>query len=124
ESGTFALNGRVIIAGGQNDNFQATANIVEYDPATNVWALLPPLPRPLEGVIVQRLGDRLFVTGGYIGANSVATSASYGSNPFTGAPNSRPPVAQQAGFPFDLVTLLALTGVVVLVGARRNRKTR
>lgn len=123
ESGTFVLNGRVIIAGGQNDNFQATANIVEYDPAANAWAQLPPLPRPLEGVIVQPLGDRLFVTGGYIGANSVATSASYVSNRFTGLPNAAPD-GPQLPLPVGFGMLLALGGFLAVVAMRRNQKIR
>lgn len=123
ESSTFVLNGRVVIAGGQIDNFQATDSILEYDPTTNTWAHLPPLPKALEGVIVQPLGDRLFVTGGYIGSNSVATVASYTSNPFTGMPNATPAAVPPLGMRFGLGMLLAAGCFLALVTTRRNRKS-
>jgi hypothetical protein len=40
----------------------------------------------VERVIVEPLADRLFVTGGYIGYNSVASIASYVITRFTGTP--------------------------------------
>jgi N-acetylneuraminic acid mutarotase len=124
ESATFVLNGRVIIAGGQIDNFQATANIVEFDPAANAWAMLPPLPRPLEGAIVQPLGDRLFVTGGYIGANSVSTVTSYTSNPFTGPPNATPALVPRLILPLEFGMMISLCGLLAVLTTRRHRKIR
>lgn len=123
EYSTFLLNGRVVIAGGQVDNFQATNNVEEYDPATNTWAMLPQLPKPLEGVIVQPLGDQLFLTGGYIGSNSVATVASYSSNPFTGPPNVSS-AAAHSNLPLGFGMLIALSGLLAVVGVRRRRSSR
>jgi N-acetylneuraminic acid mutarotase len=122
ESSTFVLNGRVVIAGGQVDNWLATSNVVEYDPATNTWAMLPPLPKPLEGVIVQPLGDRLFVTGGYVGYNSIASTASYTSNPFTGPPNSTNTVAHLT-FPLGFALGMMTCGLLAFRVARRRRST-
>jgi len=124
ESSTFVLNGRVVIAGGQIDNFQATGNVVEYDPASNTWDMLPTLPKPLEGTIVQPLGDRLFVTGGYIGANSVATVASYTSNPFMGMPNSTVGVASHLTWPVGFGMMMTLCGLTVLAARHRRRVGR
>lgn len=122
ESSTFVLNDRVVIAGGQTDNFQATANVVEYDPASNTWAVLPPLPRPLEGVIVQPLGDRLFVTGGYVGANSVASVASYTSNSFTGMPNRVAGAPPHLTLPLGLTMTMTMGGVLSVLAVRRRRR--
>ena len=124
ESSTFVLNGRVVIAGGQIDNFQATANVVEYDPASNTWAMLPALPKPLEGVIVQPLGERLFVTGGYVGAYSLSTVSSYTSNPFTGPPNSTADGAPHLMLPLGLTMTMTMGGVLSVLAARRHRKRR
>lgn len=124
ESSTFVLDGRVIIAGGQVDNYQATENVVEYDPASDTWSLLPPLVRPLEGTIVQPLGGRLFLTGGYIGSNSMATVASYTSNPFTGPPNDAPDAVPALMLPLSFSLLLAAGGLLAVVVRRRIRSIR
>lgn len=124
ECSTFVLNDRVIVAGGQIDNFQATDNVMEYDPAANTWAMLPPLPQPLEGVIVQPLGDRLFLTGGYIGSNSLATVASYTSTPFTGPPNTTPTTPPPLNWALGFGMLLTLSGLLAAVAVRRNRSSR
>lgn len=124
ESSTFVLNGRVVIAGGQIDNFQATDNVVEYDPAANTWSLLPPLPKPLEGTIVQPLGGRLFLTGGYIGSNSVATVSSYFSNPFSGTPNTAGGTAPRSILPLGFGMMLTMSGLLAVLIRRRRRRSR
>lgn len=124
ESSTFVLDGRVIIAGGQIDNYQATANVVEYDPASDTWDMLPSLPRPLEGVIVQPLGGRLFATGGYIGNNSVASVASYSSNRFTGPANYSTGFVRRIVLPIAGGSLLLLGSMLAVVASRRERILR
>jgi hypothetical protein len=99
-------------------------NIVEYDPASNTWDMLPTLPIPLEGTIVQPLGDRLFVTGGYIGENSVATVASYTSNRFTGTPNSTAGLAPHFVLPLGFGMMMTMSGVFAVLAARRHRRIR
>ena len=61
EAGTFVSDGKIIMAGGQVDNFQPTNNVVAYDPAANAWTTLAPLPRTLQGAIVQRVGDQIVI---------------------------------------------------------------
>jgi N-acetylneuraminic acid mutarotase len=120
ESSTFVLNGRILIAGGQVDNWLATANVVEYDPAADAWAMLPPLPAPLEGVIVQPLAGRLFATGGYVGYNSVASVASYSSSPVSGSSHAPAGIALHAVL-FGCALLTAACGLLALAAARRRR---
>ncbi len=56
EGGTFVLNGRIIMAGGQTNDYQPTNNVIAYDPATNTWSTLAPLPAPPAGP--DRRADR------------------------------------------------------------------
>ena len=69
ESSTFIWDGKIIIAGGQVDDYGATNTIEEYDPATNTWAILGNLPGVLEGTMLQLIGNQLVLTNGYDGAN-------------------------------------------------------
>jgi N-acetylneuraminic acid mutarotase len=77
ESSTFLWNGKIIVAGGQVDDFLATATVMEYDPAVDRWFLLPNLPVALEGTILQATGDKLILTTGYDGLSGNATTASW-----------------------------------------------
>ena len=125
ESSTFVLNNRIIVAGGQIDNFLATSKVLEYDPAADKWDILPDLPLPLEGVIVQPMGGRLFVTGGYVGFNSVATAASFSSNPFTGFPNSTAGyAAHNLVLPLAFGMMMTMSGLFAVLAAKRHRRTR
>jgi len=67
ESSTFVTNGKIIIAGGQIDNYESTNTILEYDPVGNTWALLGNLPGVLQGTMLQRIGNQLVLTNGYDG---------------------------------------------------------
>ena len=67
ESSTFVWNGKVYLVGGQADNFQSTATILQYDPSANTWAYLSPLPSALQGVAAQVAGGKLIVSMGYDG---------------------------------------------------------
>ena len=77
ESSTFVYNGAIYVAGGQGDNFKASDTFLRYDPASDTWSQLPPLPVPLEGTIVQPLGDKLVVTCGYIGNFGAASTRTW-----------------------------------------------
>ena len=69
ESSIFVSNGKIILAGGQIDNFASTSTIMEYDPAANSWAMLGNLPGPLQGTFLQPVGNQLVLTNGYDGTN-------------------------------------------------------
>jgi len=64
EGGTFVADGKIIMAGGQTDNFQPTSQVVEYDPAANRWSVLPSLPTPRQGAIIQRVGTKVVLAVG------------------------------------------------------------
>jgi N-acetylneuraminic acid mutarotase len=77
ESSTFVSNGKVYLAGGQTDNFQSTATILQYNPATNTWAYLSPLATPLQGVAAQVVAGKLVLSMGYDGIAGNPATATY-----------------------------------------------
>lgn len=66
EPGTLALNDRLIIVGGRdNQNNRPTmVNVTEYNPQTNSWRELLPLPVPLIGPTAKAFGSFIVVTAG------------------------------------------------------------
>jgi len=68
--GGFATyNGRIYAAGGEVQTPQllgAFRALEAYDPATNTWAILPPMPLPRHGVAAAFLGNRLHLVSGKI----------------------------------------------------------
>lgn len=93
ESGTFVVDGKIVLAGGQVDDFQSTNNISEYDPAANQWYILPPLPNTLAGTIAQKIGSKFYVVSGYDGWSGIATTQTWVGNwpGTTTPPPSNPP---------------------------------
>lgn len=61
------INGRIFVAGGefQDPTMMATFRAVEaYNPATNTWATMPPLPVSRHGLAGGAIGNRFYVVGG------------------------------------------------------------
>ena len=73
ESGTFVVDGKIVVAGGQVDDFVSTNNVSEYDPASDRWFVLPSLPNTLAGAIVQKIGSKLYAVSGYDGVSGITT---------------------------------------------------
>lgn len=84
--GWATYRGKVYIAGGEiydSHMFAAIRAVEAYDPATNQWSILPPMPTARHGVNVAVIGDRLYVIGGHLqggpiggeGANSDVNEA-------------------------------------------------
>ena len=124
ESSTFVLNRRVVIAGGQIDNYLATANIVEYDPASKPGTCCHRFLQAAGGHDRAALGDRLFVTGGYIGANSVSTVSSYASNRIWEAPTAPRASPHTLILPLAFAMLMAMGGLLAVLTTRRHRRIR
>jgi N-acetylneuraminic acid mutarotase len=78
ESSTFVTDdGKIVIGGGQIDDFKAAGSIFKYDPASDRWTELAPLPIPLEGVDLQQVGSKLIVSMGYDGLSGVASTRTW-----------------------------------------------
>ena len=64
---TVVLNGRIYLFGGQTNNPyfpQTISDVTRYDPATNAWSALPPLPDVRQAAAAQAIGQRIYVTTG------------------------------------------------------------
>jgi N-acetylneuraminic acid mutarotase len=61
EASTFVSSGQIVMAGGQTEDFQPTAQVSAYNPANNTWSMLSPLPEPRQGAIVQRVGKQIII---------------------------------------------------------------
>lgn len=81
EGGSFVLDGKIVMAGGQIDNFQPTANVIAYDPNTNSWTTLQSLPAARQGGIVRAIGDRVYQTIGGSQTNSPQSGTWVGNLP-------------------------------------------
>jgi hypothetical protein len=66
EAAAVTIAGRMIAPGGSRDGNSLTRND-EYDPATDRWRALAPLPAPLDHLAVAVAGGKLYAFGGFIG---------------------------------------------------------
>jgi uncharacterized repeat protein (TIGR01451 family) len=63
--GTFVLEGRILVAGGETAHGSSIAEVVSYDPSTNQWSQLTPLPQArASGVGGPVSGGFLYTSGG------------------------------------------------------------
>ena len=61
ESATFEYDGRIVVAGGQVEDYQATGVVEEYDILANTWSRKSPLPEARQGGAVLKIGDTLII---------------------------------------------------------------
>ena len=59
-----ALDGRVYVAGGIAQ-WGTTTAFEAYDPATDRWEELPPLPEAVHHLATAATNERIYITGGY-----------------------------------------------------------
>jgi len=66
EPSTFVRNGRIVIIGGRSrpTGQEATRDVTEYDPSTNRWVALAPLPEGRLAPIAAPVGDHVLVAAG------------------------------------------------------------
>jgi len=67
EVAVVALDGRVFVIGGFGPGAEPVPFVEAYDPATNTWEPVAPLPVALHHPAAAVVGSRLFVAGGYTG---------------------------------------------------------
>ena len=61
---TFVRNGKIVVAGGEFDHMRPVRDIVEYDPAGNVWSTLAQLPDTRYSGVARQFGEKLvYATG-------------------------------------------------------------
>jgi N-acetylneuraminic acid mutarotase len=59
-----ALNGKIYIIGGFDENGLSTTTVEVYDPIADKWTTAAPLPQPLDHTAVASYDGKLYVVGG------------------------------------------------------------
>lgn len=60
-----AVNGKLYVLGGSTAPFSgAVGQAAVYDPSSDAWSSLPPLPTPRGGAVAQHVGGKIYVVGG------------------------------------------------------------
>lgn len=56
------VEGKIVALGGEKSNAATGtfAQVEEYDPVTNTWSSLPPMPQGKHGIAATRLGNGIF----------------------------------------------------------------
>lgn len=70
---TFIRNGRIVIAGGSGNGVDLMREVIEYDPVTNSWAQLTPLPAGRKSSVAEFIDGKIIVTGGNAPGPSATT---------------------------------------------------
>ncbi len=72
------INGKLYVAGGGSSGSGTITAVLEaYDPSTNAWTTLAPMPSPVGDAASTVIDGKLYVFGGYNGTSSVATVQVY-----------------------------------------------
>lgn len=58
------FNGKIIVLGGHDRNSKTLSTVEEYDPKTNKWAYLEPMPRPLANSATVTVGNKIYLVSG------------------------------------------------------------
>jgi len=77
--GWATYQGRIYVVGGEHRDSHMDAvfrDVEAFDPATNEWFRLPPMPTARHGVNVALLGNRLHVIGGHVAFSGTGGHAS------------------------------------------------
>src|SRR3984893_9765594 len=81
--GAAVYRGRIYVAGGeyQDPHMMATFRAVEaYDPASNTWTEMPPMPVSRHGLAVGVIGNQLHVIGGDVQSAGTGVEVSTGEH--------------------------------------------
>jgi len=77
--GYATINGKIYVAGGefQDPHMMATFRAVEaYDPATNSWSTMPPMPVSRHGLAAGAIGNKLILVGGDVQSSGTGVEVS------------------------------------------------
>lgn len=97
DAGGTALGGKLYVVGGKT-NAGPHSTVYAYDPGTNAWSTVAPLPGPaVENPAVVAHNGKLYAFGGSTGPFSGAVTSAAAFDPATGAWTSLPPMAVARG---------------------------
>jgi N-acetylneuraminic acid mutarotase len=64
---TFAFNGKILVAGGTENGDRPSADVLIYDPITDVWVYQTPIGQGRKSISGGYIFDKLILAGGYSG---------------------------------------------------------
>lgn len=85
ETATVAIDGKVYVVGGFDQNLQVLSDLRVYDIATDTWSKAAPLPRPMHHANAAAYGGKLYVLGGLDSLSFTAFGDSFVYDPSTDA---------------------------------------
>jgi N-acetylneuraminic acid mutarotase len=114
--GIAVLNGLIYAAGGLVDGGTAVGDLTVYNPATNTWATLAPMPTPRDHLIAEAANGRLYAIGGRPTTINAPVAANEAYNPTTNTWEARAPMPTARGGHGSGV----LDGKIVVFGGEGN----
>lgn len=106
-----ALNGKLYLIGGISGN-AILSSVEQYDPATNQWTLVAPLPRPRHHAAAASDGAAIYVVGGYESLTFDPQSSVYRYDPGTNRWTEVAPLPAARG----ALAAAAIDGMIYAVG--------
>ena len=76
---TFVKDAKVISIGGSTTGSASVADVLQYDPATNRWTTLTPLPAVISAAVADIINGHIIVTGGTSGGSQPKTDSWIGA---------------------------------------------
>lgn len=61
---TFVMDNQIIVAGGEIGHGKSMSDVTAYDPVSNSWTALTPLPAARHSGVAGSIGNQIFYTGG------------------------------------------------------------
>jgi N-acetylneuraminic acid mutarotase len=118
ETAVVAAAGRIYVLGGFDGAGNVVATVEAYDPATDQWASVAPLPEALHHVNAAAVGDRIYVVGANRGLNFTAVPSSYVYDPTLDqwSPREPLPIGQERG----ASAVAAIGGKIYVAGGLRG----
>jgi N-acetylneuraminic acid mutarotase len=92
ENGVALLNGEIYVVGGFDESRAIVTDVEAFNPSTNTWRRLAPLPTPLHHPNVAVAGGRLYVVGALETMAFTATGVTLEYNPATNSWAQRAPM--------------------------------
>ncbi len=116
-SAAVGYNGKIYRFGGYTNT--GTTNAVEvYDPSTDSWAYLAPMPTSRANLTAAEAGGIIYVIGGYDGTNNLNTVEAY--NPSTNTWTLKAPLPEALSF----AKAVSLNGRVYVTGGLNGNNAR
>jgi len=118
EHGVGVANGEIYVVGGFDETRAGVADVEAYNPATNAWRRVTPLPMPLHHPNVASARGRVYVVGALQGANFAATGVTLELDPATSLWTQR--ASMPAGTERGASAVAAIGDLIYVAGGYRG----